>query len=1274
MADYPNIDKQTLDLIKYPPLFSPDVIYGEDTNYSSNNLRGKRFQFCYRYKYDTKMKSAFSPYSQCLIPQGEELPNGDFIPDFRLNNYIAIKLELGHFTVDKLEVAYRIGNEGTLYVFDTIDKFEGNTITGSISHGTNIIEDIDRYGGYDIAELKEGMILKGTNPGVSFLTDKYIVYVDIPNNRIFLNTNVSIPGEIINFQLAHHLCDVNTEKVYSIFRNDKVNYAVPSNEAIKSFDAVPLTSGSFEIIESNRIVVGNNKTGFPNIDINAELSINNQSISDYHSKFTLQKEIQLVDWFAVQNSVFLKINDSIPVGSFILLNFSFTNISTSAIVNIAVSFYQTASDIKTASEIAEYLVSKIEKYNDRIELFHSMPSSEADHYNFKCATLEHDQRYYVNPYDPFSPWPNQENNTQPGYSSSVTYYIGGMVSYNGNNYVNIKNSTDNPPSGSSVNNQYWEFFCSVADKSETVILRANGTGTSDFDAIFRYTLNSYSAAIYVGQPIYQTFKHGHKQNFAIEYFDYARRSGSAQHNNRLELYVPHLDELPSTFSYNNIINSATLKIKNKPPEWAYAYNILIDKNTPWFFQFFFYGMKHTSPDISDDNVHYNININRSIQNLRDYFPKSILSPYLFEKGDRIRLIAYKEQYHLSQSTNRWQKFVDVMDAEIIGYDYPKEAETYMKDDHDAYILDASGNKIRERSTGYIITEKFNTPDSSSIPFNNSIYVLYQIYRPKKVSDENTTYWETYKTFEIGNPTQENRYHKGNINQDPDNLATTPAEITLDFGNVYRKMRFSGEANIYFPVESMHSSDYYESDAMSIGRANAISDDTGQFTDTESIMCSEKIFSDTNINELNVFNIDPKRRWKLQSKYGPIRAFKEKGFILYAFQDLKVTSLYLGRVSLINPDGTEDVKMLTDSIFGTIRPSDQEFGCMNPESVSLTVHHCIFWDQIHSSWCRIAYNGIIDISGYGQNKLFSDINSHIKLQSNKRTPSVYDRKYDEIIVSHRYFDGMDYNLSVIGLYTIGDNKLTSIGRIGVTLISSITPGMVLTEMTSTVDVPVVELVVLKVDIYNRIIYFDRDIPFPNGTVGPLEITANIYKRYELITRSFHESVNGWKTGYPFNPEFMIAYGDNILSFICGKTYIHNSDNVPYGNFYGIQFNQWIQFPWNTETSMVKLIEGIEYLANKSGWGAIAKGDITVKSFDERGMDMESMLPAARFRNVEGKHVSELLRDMNTPGFTNESYALVNGRFLRGQASVIKLTIFETVKTVLYEVSLYFNQSL
>jgi hypothetical protein len=1209
------------------------------------------------------MKSVFSPYSELPIPQGEELPNGDFVPDFHLNNIINIEVDPGHHTVEEIEVAYRIGNEGNLYVFDRIKRADIKevqtlSITGTIykenrrrENPGNRMENIGHLGGAAITDLRVGMVLRSDYPIVGEYVDGLsIIDIDVARNEIYLSGFPQLPAGADSYNIGPGIVYITIEDYSVVFRNDTVDYAVPTEEAIESFDGVPLTSRAMEVIESNRIVVGGPKTGYDNVELNVAATVSHDNVSSYLSKF----DFPIAYTYQGGNNKFLfvKFPESFNNNDYLFFNFLFkSKIDGSEHTVVATYLYKDTSD-DTIEDIVAYIIERINVY-----------AGTEPPLNFYLSTISATPYVY-----------------SAGAQTAYTY--GMEVSYLSKIYRAKRASPIGRPSGTIEDNDNWDYLCDEVDKDKSMVMRSSIL-VSDY-APYNYALDTYGVSIYTGQQIYSIFKYGNRINVGLAYLDYAGRLGAVNITDQLAIDIPHLSSLDYhpdyhyAFSNNTVINSIELQIKNRPPDWAHAYRILIDRNIPWFFQFFFYGPAHADPDITDDNIHWKINVNQAIQNLRDYIPKATLAPYIFEKGDRLRLIAYKSQSNIDASTNTWIKFSDVMDVEIIGYDYPEASETsetYMKDDGDGtegskdYILDSNGNKIREISTGYIITEKFA---NEGITFDNSVYILYEIYRPRKVSDENTSYWETAKTFAIGNPGEEGRYHKGDTDQDPDNLSTTPAEITLNGGNVYRKMRYSGEADIYFPVESLSLSDYYESNAISIGRSNAVSEDLGQVDEENAYMWSDILLEDTAINRLNKFPSGNKDR--LQSKHGAISAFKEKGFILYAWQTNKVTSIYIGRSSMVDPsDGSERVNLISKAVFGTVRPANSEYGCVDPKSISDSQVHVYFWDANNSKWCRIAYNGVFPISDYGMNKFYNDLNLLMKQTSNKHAISVYDNKNDELIVSHKYMATTDYTLSVVGQYTIGDNKLTSIGRSGGDVIASLEEGMILTQLSSSETTPEINVSILKIDAPGRIIYLDQVIPFATGITGPVEINAQIIKKNVYTTIAFHEPVNGWKTRYPFPPELMVAYGDQMLSFLNGKVYIHNSDNVPYNFFYGIQFEQYFQFVFNADVSVVKILEGIEYIATKK-FGAIAKGDITVKSFDARGMDMESKLPAAKFTNVEGKWVSELLRDMNTPGIANENYALTDGRFLRGQACIIKLTTFETVKTVLFEVSIYFNQSL
>lgn len=1246
---YQNIDDQTLDLIKYPPLYPPEVEYISDYDYSSNNLRGKQFQFCYRYKYMGNMKSVFSPYSEVLIPQGEELPNGDFTPDFHLNNGISIKIDLGHHTVDSVEVAYRIGNNGNLYVHEIIKKHSSQYITGKIHKGNNVLDEISSFGGILIKDIKVGMIIRTSRPELadSGLNGMYVISVDAENNRVYLS-GIPVPPFFnpTGWTLTNDSASIDDQYIYSIFRNDKVDYAVSTEESIESFDRVPLSAKSFEVIESNRIVLGGPKLGFDNVD---DMEITNEVL--IQEKADMLNKYDINEFYTLTESeihLLVKIPDSLTFGDYIYFNFRFRRKSDNVYIPVVVSYYYGEGNTDTLAEITAYIIDKINESN-----------SISGDPNFRCWNLN--EYWGLHGLE---------------YSGSASYIPGAVVRYNNKIYGCLVGGSGKTP-GASTSISYWQYICDWDDRLETMVLWSLPIGSSK--TTYLYELESYGLTIYKSLSVYSKFKDGVPVNLAIEYFDYAGRLGAANHDSQLEINIPRLDEVDSSlYTFNNLTNSIKLTVAHKPPEWATGWRVLMDRNVPWFQQFFFYGPAHANPDLTDDNIHWRINVNRAIQNLRDYFPKSVVVPYIFEKGDRIRMIAYQLSDDVNAVDNQWRKYNVLIDSEIIGYDYEETVETYLKDDDGENIKDSNGNKVRDVSTGFILVEKRSVNDEEIKyiddghtkrkyvnSLNDAVYIVYEIYRPKKSTDENTFLYETHRTFAVGLPGEPQRYHS-----DPDlPFSTLQAEITLTSGNVYRKMRYSGEADIYFPVESMHASDYYESDSISIGRTNVISKDLGQIEEENGLVTSGVVIEDTAINQLNKF--PSANHWRLQSKHGTINALLEKGFILYAFQDIKVTSIYVGRNSMIDPaDGSERVTLDSKAIFGTMRPDmSSEFGCADPKSICNSVSHVYFWDRNKSKWCRAAYNGIFPISDYGKRKHFTDINALMGLTSNKHSISAYDIRYDELVISQKYIATDDYNIQFRALYTVGDNKFTNVGREDATDINIFEVGMIVTDMVTSYDTPEINLTIVKIDTRNRILYLDGVIPFATGVTGAITVDANVYKKHQMSTLAFHEAANAWKTQFPFYPELMVSYGDKLLSFIHGRTYLHHEGN--YGEFYGTTFEQFIQFAFNP--GMVALFNGIELTADHA-FGMVEKGDVTVLSDDMFGEDMESKLPSVRLRNVEGKYVASFLRDQNTPGSQTDVYKLVNGRFLRGQTIVLKMTNFEEEKVILFDVGLYFTQSL
>lgn len=126
--------EQFIEAIKRPPLCEPTISYATDASQKTNELRGKLWQFRYRYVYTDFSRSVFSPISQISLPEDDETGIGAFnSKDTQAaNNRIDIVVETGHPQVRTIEIAFRKGNIGTWYLIDDyIDKYnEDNDSTG----------------------------------------------------------------------------------------------------------------------------------------------------------------------------------------------------------------------------------------------------------------------------------------------------------------------------------------------------------------------------------------------------------------------------------------------------------------------------------------------------------------------------------------------------------------------------------------------------------------------------------------------------------------------------------------------------------------------------------------------------------------------------------------------------------------------------------------------------------------------------------------------------------------------------------------------------------------------------------------------------------------------------------------------------------------------------------------------------------------------------------------------------------------------------------------
>jgi hypothetical protein len=163
-----------------------------------------------------------------------------------------------------------------------------------------------------------------------------------------------------------------------------------------------------------------------------------------------------------------------------------------------------------------------------------------------------------------------------------------------------------------------------------------------------------------------------------------------------------------------------------------------------------------------------------------------------------------------------------------------------------------------------------------------------------------------------------------------------------------------------------------------------------------------------------------------------------------------------------------------------------------------------------------------------------------------------------------------------------------------------------------------------------------------------------------TISFDETKNGWNSYYSYIPDYYGITGLVLVSFKDGELWVHESDNVPRANFYGVQYDAEIDMVFNFQKKATKLMFNIEIQSDKKFYAPL----ITIPANSDYPLGMRSSLLANRFKSYEGHWNADLLRDMNDNSaqfraivdpLAREVAALLRGRNLRGEVMTVKLRL-------------------
>jgi hypothetical protein len=155
----------------------------------------------------------------------------------------------------------------------------------------------------------------------------------------------------------------------------------------------------------------------------------------------------------------------------------------------------------------------------------------------------------------------------------------------------------------------------------------------------------------------------------------------------------------------------------------------------------------------------------------------------------------------------------------------------------------------------------------------------------------------------------------------------------------------------------------------------------------------------------------------------------------------------------------------------------------------------------------------------------------------------------------------------------------------------------------------------------------------------------------ITIAFSEASDAFSTFFSYAPEYYGNVGSEILLFKAGRLWRGNSKNVPYNNFFGVQYETELWFAENQYPFTDKIFQTV---VSKSTFSADSEFFYAYEF--ATNLNQLSILDKNSYNRtpfsdprLESDFYASILRDTNTP-VTNP---LFNGDLMRGQYLLVKI---------------------
>lgn len=272
----------------------------------------------------------------------------------------------------------------------------------------------------------------------------------------------------------------------------------------------------------------------------------------------------------------------------------------------------------------------------------------------------------------------------------------------------------------------------------------------------------------------------------------------------------------------------------------------------------------------------------------------------------------------------------------------------------------------------------------------------------KISN-NSVFHECTENLSIYEDAFGRKKHEGNLLasgtvQNQTNML--PAIVSLRQDNF---SAFNNSFNCWaFPngVESDRIKDEFNAPTMEWSpRVSVPIEDYGEQIVSEGLTYSGVYKQDSNVNNLNQFNISLGNFKYLDKSFGSVQKIKSRNTDLVVLQQDKVSKVLFGKNLLSDSTGGGQVASIPE-VLGTQIAYQGEFGISNnPESFAQWDDNMFFTDSQRGAVLRLGNDGLFEISGNGMKAFF---NTSFKSQPDTLKIGVFDPYYKRYILSETGF--------------------------------------------------------------------------------------------------------------------------------------------------------------------------------------------------------------------------------------------------------------------------------